>query len=107
WIAAERPQSERSGQEYFPPVSIKVLECSYAELLKMREDTDIVNLADVLADRGQKIFSDLDLDAAPDLPLDGYLPTYRAHQEPFQQGDVYRRLLLSPPQQPTLSRLFL
>jgi hypothetical protein len=107
WIEAERPQTERAGQEYFPPVSIKVLECSYNDLLKMREDTDIVILADVLADRGQAVVSELDPNAAPDLPLDGYLPTYRAHQEPFQQGDVYRRLLLSPPLQPTLSRLFL
>jgi hypothetical protein len=107
WVQAERPQTERGGPEYFPPITIKVLECSYDELLRMREDTDIVILADVLADKGQAVRSEIDPDAGADVPLDGYLPTYRAQQEPFQQGDVYRRLLLSPQQQPTLSRLFL
>jgi hypothetical protein len=107
WVQAERPQTERGGPEYFPLVTIKVLECSHDELLRMREDTDIVILADVLADKGQIVRSEIDPDAGADLPLDDYLPTYRAQQEPFQQGDVYRRLLLSPPQQPTLSRLFL
>jgi hypothetical protein len=107
WVRAERPQTDRGGQEYFPPVTIKVLECFHDELLRMREDTDIVILADVLADRGQSVYSEIDPDAEGDVALDGYLPTYRAQQEPFQQGDVYRRLLLSPPQQPALSRLFL
>ncbi|MBK9714554.1 MAG: hypothetical protein IPO81_25075 [Kouleothrix sp.] len=107
WVQTDRPQTERGGQEYFPPVTIKVLECSHDELLRMREDTDIVILADVLADKGQVVRSEIDPDAGADVPLDGYLPTYRAQQEPFQQGDVYRRLLLSPPQQPALSRLFL
>jgi hypothetical protein len=107
WVQAERMPTGRAGLEYFPPVSVKVQECSHGDLLKLREDTDIVILADVLADRGQTVNSALDPEAPPDVPLDGYLPTYRAQQEPFQQGDVYRRLLLSPPQQPALSRLFL
>lgn len=105
WVAAEQGTEER-GKEFFPAVSLKVQQCGFRELLQSSEDSDIVILADVLAARGQSITSELG-GASEDLPLAGYLPTYRAQQEPFRQGEIYRRLLLSQPQQPTLARLFL
>ncbi|MFO7167758.1 MAG: DNA translocase FtsK [Chloroflexota bacterium] len=108
WVQSERVQVVRQGGEYFPPISLKVIECSYEELLKTREDTDIVILADVLADRGQRITASLPTSAeGADETAVGYLPTYRAQQEPFQRGELHRQLLLTPPQQPAVARLFL
>lgn len=107
WVQGEHPQVERQGNAYFPPVSMKVVECSHKDLLRSREDTDIVILADVLADKGQRIVSRLVNDGEADVPLDGYLPTYRAQQEPFQRGEIHRQLLLTSPQQPAVARLFL
>jgi hypothetical protein len=50
WVSAEHaPDLRRS--DYFPPVSLKVLQCSTDELLRTREDNDIVILADVLVER--------------------------------------------------------
>jgi hypothetical protein len=107
WVQGERMQGGRHGGEYFPAVSVKVIECPYEELLAAREDTDIVILADVLADRGQKIKALApERVAEPDEPVEGYLPTYRAQQEPFQRGELHRQLLLTPPQQPAVARLF-
>jgi hypothetical protein len=107
WVQSERTPSNRRGAEYFPAVTVKVIECSYEALLAAREDTDIVILADVLADRGQKIVSlPPEPVAEPDEPLEGYLPTYRAQQEPFQRGELHRQILLTPPQQPAVARLF-
>jgi len=106
WVHGERAPVGRQGNEYFPPISLKVIEGSYEKLLRCREDKDIVILADVLADKGQHIVSKL-LPALDDVSLDGYLPTYRAQQEPFQRGELHRQLLLTPPQQPAVVRHFL
>jgi hypothetical protein len=105
WLAAEQLVKRRRA-DYFPPVSLKVLQCPVEELLHTREDNDIVILADVLAERGQRVLSQL-VEAEADAPAAGYLPTYQAQQEPFPAGEVYRRLLLSHPQQPAVARLFL
>jgi hypothetical protein len=107
WVASGHPRAEREGQAYFPPITVKVLECESEELFNQHEDTDIVVLADVLAERGQRVFSELDPLDGEDPPAEGYLPTYRARQEPFQHGEQYRRILLNAPQQPTIARLFL
>jgi hypothetical protein len=106
WVQNERTHVSRQSNEYFPPISLKVIEGPYEELLQGREDTDLVILADVLADKGQHVVSKL-LPAATDVPLTGYLPTYRAQQEPFQRGELHRQLLLTPPQQPAVVRRFL
>jgi hypothetical protein len=107
WVAGGHPRAERQGQAYFPPITVKVLECEPEDLFSQQEDTDIVVLADVLAERGQHVYSELELLDGDDPPAEGYLPTYRARQEPFQHGEQYRRILLSAPQQPTVARLFL
>jgi hypothetical protein len=107
WIASGRPGAERQDHAYFPPITVKVLQCTTEELFDQQEDTDIVVLADVLAERGQEVHSELEPLDGDDLPADGYMPTYRARQEPFQQGEQHRRILLSAPHQPTVARLFL
>jgi hypothetical protein len=106
WVASSQPETERQGQAYFPPVSVKVLECAPDAISSQHDDTDIVVLADVLAERGQQVGSQLEQPDA-DVPARGYLPTYRARQEPFQHGEQYRRVMLSAPQQPSLVRRFL
>ncbi|HWQ15588.1 MAG TPA: DNA translocase FtsK [Roseiflexaceae bacterium] len=107
WVAAESAASDRRRGEYFPPISLKVIQCRSEELLRTREDNDIVILADVLAERGQQVRSAIELPDGEDLPVEEYLPTYRAQQEPFQQGENYRRLLLTQPRQPSVARRFL
>lgn len=107
WVKAEHVASDRRGADYFPPVSLKVLQCSPEELLQTREDTDLVVLADVLAGQGQSVLSELDDDAPPDVAAEGWLPTAQAQQEPFQQGELYRRLQLSHSRQPAVVRRFL
>lgn len=107
WVSGAQIGTERSGQDYFPPITVKVLECPPDELLRQHDDTDIVVLADVLAERGQEISSELVPLDAEDAPLEGYLPTYQARQEPFVEGELHRRIMLSAPQQPVVARLFL
>lgn len=107
WVSGAQIGTERSGQDYFPPITVKVLECPPEELLRQHDDTDIVVLADVLAERGHEISSELDPLDGEDAPLEGYLPTYQARQEPFVEGELHRRIMLSAPQQPAVARLFL
>jgi hypothetical protein len=107
WVAANHPGTEREGHAYFPPITVKVLQASPEALFRQQEDTDIVVLADVLAERGQRVVSELEPLEGDEPPAEGYLPTYRARQEPFQRDEQYRRILLSPPQQPAVSRRFL
>lgn len=107
WVAGGHPGVERSGQEYFPPITLKVLECDPDELYRQHEDTDIVILADVLAEKGQRVTSELEDVEYADLPVAGYLPTYQARQEPFEEGELSRRILLASSQQPAVARLFL
>lgn len=107
WVQGEQLQVIRHGNEYFPPISLKVIEAPYKELLRGREDTDIVILADVLADQGQRITAELTSAENADEPLEGYLPTHRAQQEPFQQGELHRKLLLNPLRLPAVARYFL
>ncbi|NJM05982.1 DNA translocase FtsK [Candidatus Gracilibacteria bacterium] len=107
WVARGFAGTERQGQSYFPAITVKVLECPAEVLFTQHEDTDIVVLADVLAERGQEIVSDLEPCEGDDVPSDGYLPTYRGRQEPFPQGEQYRQIALNAPQQPALVRLFL
>jgi hypothetical protein len=64
-------------------------------------------LADVLAEKGQRIEAEIAPVETADLPTEGYLPTYRAQQEPFMEGETERRIALNTAQQPTVVRLFL
>ena len=105
WVEAQQDVVDREAS-YFPPVSLKVLQCSPEQLMAAREDKDIVILADVLAERGQHVGSDVAHSALADVPLAGFLPTYQAQQEPFARGETYRRIVLSQPTQPAVVRLF-
>ncbi len=107
WIAGEHAGTERKGLAFFPSITVKVLQCTPEELFSQSEDTDIVILADVLSSYAQTITPKCEPTQESDVPLSGYLPTYRARQEPFQRGERERRLLLNAPQQPRLVRLFL
>ena len=106
WLRANETWSERSPKNYFPSVTLKVLECEYDDLSRLIEDTDIVILPDVLGERGQRIDSTLSDEESTDIPLLGYLPIYQAQQEPFEQGEYSRSVLLNPLPQPPLVRHF-
>lgn len=106
WVEAQHAANDRNHGGFFPPIELKVIQCSVDELLATRGDNDIVILADVLSDRSQHVDMEIRPPAPPDVPIKDYLPMFRAQQEPFQQGDNFRRLKLSQIRQPTLVRLF-
>jgi len=105
WIESDEKYTERSGNAYFPNVSIKVRECSYEELFLQVEDRDLVILPDVLASRGQQIESGTKPNRE-DRNRDGYLPLYRLAQEPFDEFGSRRDVSLTPEKAPRLVRLF-
>jgi hypothetical protein len=106
WLKAHEEFAERQTRAYFPPVTLKVLECSYEDLLRQVEDTDIVILPDVLVERGHRIKVRPSNSPQADVPLSGYLPLYRVQQEPFQRREYSRVVSLTPPPQPAVVRRF-
>lgn len=105
WIESDEKYTERSGNAYFPNISIKVRECSYKELFLQVEDRDLVILPDVLASRGQQIESGTKPNGE-DRDRDGYLPLYRLAREPFDEFGSRRDVSLTPEKAPRLVRLF-
>ncbi|EFO79645.1 hypothetical protein OSCT_2509 [Oscillochloris trichoides DG-6] len=106
WVERERLPSSREVRTYFPAITLQVMqETSHTALFQRCADSDLIILADVLAERGQRMSAKIDLDPATDSKQ--YLLTYRAQQEPFQAGELQRSMLLTPPQQPRISRLFM
>jgi DNA segregation ATPase FtsK/SpoIIIE-like protein len=106
WLKTNEEFVERPAQSYFPPVTLKVLECDYPDLFQQVEDTDIVILPDVLAERGHRVTVGASGESQTDVPLSNYLPTYRAQQEPFERGEYNRAVLLTPLPQPSQVRHF-
>jgi len=106
WLKAHEEFAELPARAYFPPVVLKVLECPYEDLFRQVEDTDIVILPDVLAEKGHRVEVGPSNETPADVPLSGYLPVYRAQQEPFERGEYSRTVLLNPLPQPTVVRHF-
>ena len=104
WLKNHEEFTTRPADDYFPPVAIKVLECSFDELVLQPEDTDLVILPDVLAERGQELETFLELTSGA-APLD-YLPIYRVQQTPFEQDEFTRDIMLTPKPQAALLQLF-
>lgn len=105
WLKAKEALASRPPAAYFPPITLKVLQSSYDELFQQLDDTDIVILPDVLAEKGQSIQSDTRPLSAT-LSLSGYLPAYRVQQAPYQRGEFTRDILLTSPAQPALLQQF-
>ena len=106
WLKAQEEFTERPARAYFPPVTLKVLECPYEDMFRQVEDTDIVILPDVLAEKGHRVEAGPSNVLQADVPLSGYLPVYRAQQEPFERGEYSRTVLLTPLHQPAVVRHF-
>lgn len=106
WLKAHEEFAARPADSYIPPVTLKVLECSYDELFQQVDDTDIVILPDVLAEKGQSIEAEAEEANTEAIPLTGYLPVYRVQQAPFERGELTRTILLAPPPYPDLLRYF-
>ncbi|GAB4533308.1 MAG: hypothetical protein Fur0018_22520 [Anaerolineales bacterium] len=105
WLNAHEEFVGRPANAYFPPVSLRVLECGYAELFTQLGDTDLVILPDVLAEQGQTIEASVESEPAP-MHTAADLPRYRAQQTPFERGEVSRVTELTPSPQPDLFRRF-
>jgi hypothetical protein len=106
WLKAHEELAARPTDAYFPSVTLKVLECSYEELFHQVDDTDIVILPDVLAEKGQTVESEYEDIQTETVPLTGYLPVYPVQQAPFERGEFTRDILLTSPPQPSLMRHF-
>ncbi|MBC7228427.1 MAG: DNA translocase FtsK [Thermoflexales bacterium] len=105
WLKAHEEFIARPEGGYFPPVSLRVLECNYNDLFRQVRETDLVILPDVLAERGQKVESEMcPVSPALDNP-DAWL-LYRPQQAPFERGELHRRVLLTPESQPPLLQQF-
>lgn len=104
WLKTHEEFTTRPADDYFPPVSIKVLECSFDELVQQPEDTDLVLLPDVLAEKGQKLESILNLQN--ETSSINHLPIYRVQQTPFERDEYTRNIMLTPKPQSTLLQSF-
>lgn len=118
WLKAHEEFTEAPATGYFPPVSLRVLECSYEQLPdvlrskdvgKDRLRLDIAILPDVLSERGQKVQQRLSFEPSDDVKRDDFLPflpLLRSQPMPFERGEMSRVVMLNPTQQPTLVRNF-
>lgn len=106
WLRTNERFSERSNGSLFPAVTLKVLESDLETLFQQIEDTDIVILPDVLAERGQGIELELSDNAAETTNIEEWVPAYQATQEAFERGENKRQILLNPQPQPDLIRHF-
>lgn len=106
WLKTNEKFSDRSNGSLFPAVTLKVLECDLESLFSQIEDTDIVILPDVLAEKGQGIELELYDDESETAGIEEWLPAYQASQEPFERGENKRQILLNPSPQPVLMRHF-
>ncbi|HOT91747.1 MAG TPA: DNA translocase FtsK [Anaerolineae bacterium] len=104
WLKAHEEFVARPDGGYFPPVALRVLECGYDDLFRQVNDTDLVILPDVLAEKGQAVESEM-RPASPNADENDW-PLYRAQQAPFERGEFTRALLLTPQPQPALLQQF-
>ncbi len=105
WLKAHEELVVRPDGEFFPPVTLRILECEYDDLFRQLHDTDLVILPDVLAEKGQSVEAEMQ----SVLPMRGYKdewPLYRSQQAPFDRSELIRTLFLTPQPQPELLRHF-
>ena len=105
WLKAHEEFTARPAGAYFPAVTLRVLECDYPDLFEQVDDTDLVILPDVLAEKGQEIEADVETERGTTSTTDDLL-LYRAQQAPFEHGEFTRTILLTPPPQPALLQHF-
>jgi len=106
WLKAHEEFVERPAGGYFPAVTLRVLECAYEDLFRQVDDTDLVILPDVLAEKGQAVESESVAAPASSAAGADEWPLYRAQQAPFERGEFTRALLLTPQPQPPLLQHF-
>lgn len=118
WLHAHEEFLERVENDYFPRVSLRVLECSYEKLYELlgtpgaAAETlshDIVILPDILSERGQKVQTRLIEPPGKAVARDDYLPflpLLRSQPMPFERGEMSRITVLTPQQQPEMAQRF-
>ncbi len=105
WLKSYEEFTARPNGDYFPQVSLRVLECKYDELFHQMRDANLVILPDVLTEKGQTV--ELEMEPAAPASNDGdEWPLYRSQQTPFEIGELTRTLLLTPLPQPALLQHF-
>ncbi len=105
WLKTHEEYNERPGDGYFPKVSLKVLECTFDDLMKQPDGTNIVILPDVLAERGQKLRLVIG-PTSTDEKDHNHVSLYQTKQNPFERGEFTRSIELTPAPQATLIQNF-
>jgi len=106
WLKVHEEFTARPADAYFPPMTLRVLECDYDDLFQQVDDTDMVILPDVLAEQGQTIEAQAISYVEEASSSTDDLPLYRAQQAPFERGEFTRTVLLTPPPQSGLLQCF-
>ncbi|MFQ3682624.1 DNA translocase FtsK [Roseiflexus sp.] len=105
WLTNEPERTEREGAAYLPPITVNVLECPLNDAISQTSPADIVFLVDFFTQYGRRLKPKL-------VPRqvaqqEDIVYAYQIRPEPFEEGEVYRRLRLTPTAKPEILRLFL
>lgn len=106
WIKANEQFEEQIPGQYFPQLTVKVMECELEQLFEEVGDTDLVVLADVLAERGQRVQVKSFNEYSDVSHLLDYHPTSRTLMKPFERREQHRSIDLHAFDQPALFRYF-
>lgn len=93
WLGENEEYIHKQTDSFFPRVSLKILQSGFDELYNQVDDTDIVILPDVLAEKGLKV-------EAFEKPVvtkinRGYLPLYTSWQDPHTSKEMVRNIFLT------------
>ncbi|WP_164689588.1 DNA translocase FtsK [Herpetosiphon llansteffanensis] len=105
WLTAHEEFETRFEDSFFPRISLKVRQCTIDELLQTVEDTDMVILPDVIAERGQQVqIRPTTLAHTTDSPY--HMIRYGAYQAPHQQKEYTRDIILTHHAAPKVHQSF-
>ncbi len=105
WLTNEPERTEREGAAYLPPITINVLECPLNDAISQTSPADIVFLVDFFTQNGRRLKTSLV--SRQVAGQEDIVYAYQIRPEPFEEGEVYRRLRLTPTAKPEVLRLFL
>ena len=105
WLNEHNEYARKDSDAYFPRVTLKVLQSNVEDLYRQVDDTDIVILPDVLAEKGLQVETDSYTKADP-VPTRGYLPLYTSWQDPHTEKEMVRDISLTSQSDPSLLTRF-
>ncbi len=105
WLTNEPERTERQRSAYLPSITVNVLECPLNDAIRQTSPADIVFLVDFFTHNGRRLKPSLV--SRQVARQEDIVYAYQIRPEPFEEGEVYRRLRLTPIAKPEVLRLFL